>query len=1097
MKLTILSRDSLAARYTRIAAALALATTVLLGATAAFGVYRVMRSEQQARVGAYRDILRLEVSSHLQTAHRLARGLADRSEVAAGAGSRAKLVLGMAILDNGAYLSQLTLAEPSGTVLASYPATDTPSATEIRAWTDRLRSEDGRSAWIVDGSTVRIAFWAGPSGSASRVLFARVQMERVTSTLEQIASTARSPMAFIRDEQGRVLFSGGPIAEVESPEIEATGDLEGAGGRISLMLPRGRMEGAIGRVTGVPGIAWDVAVLEPARAAMNETWAALRPAIIVYLGVLVLVVVVAAVAFSWLVRPLRALESRARAAAQGAVLDPVAVDRGDEVGRLLESFNLVTMRLNRLQESAQLLAKTEELDEVAHNVVRAVVHLVGVCDAAVLLADEDDQGAGTLRVAALHGSFQQRVAASGIGTASRVVRDALESGETKVVSTGLQSLLGHGKKKPETSDSVTLIVPLRASGRTVGVLAVSRTEERPFSDAERELLASFSVQAALALEKARLFERERQARVEAEVLQRAARLLVEESDLYEALRQVAKCEAEALDMPWSFAWLDPALSSDDVEAAPSTEISELLETLERRQRGIEQEGVWSGVLEVRAVDGEPASMWLARHALAVALVTYAVHDGRVMGMLVVGSEDVSSVVDERRMRIVETIGKEIALALERARLFKEAQDRAASLETVFRISQAVSSSLQVNVVLGRVLDVVQKLFNADAVILMRWNHDRRVLEVPMARGMLDRAMLDYRCGADEDLPGAVLQTQQVMLISHLEEVGTRFARTVLRKGLRSALLVPLVARGKAIGVLVTLGTQPERFTRSDADLLSTFASHAALAIDTAELFSREHEVSRVLQASILPARLPEFDGLELGSAYAPAQGAARIGGDYYDVFAAADGRVVLVIADVCGKGVEAATKTSMIRFTVRGMVAAGAGPKDILEALNQMVHDSGDPSDIFTIWLGMLDVEDGLLTWADGGHPPALLWRRADNAIERLGTTGPLLGAVRDATYEESAVTLAPGDRVLLYTDGVSEARRNGQLFGEGRIRRVLRRARDAASVPGALLAEVQRFSGGAIRDDAAILSVGYLGVVRFTPEGTRGNTIGYDEPKA
>lgn len=1096
MKLTILSRDSLAARYTRIAAALALATTVLLGATAAFGVYRVMRSEQQARVGAYRDILRLEVSSHLQTAHRLARGLADRSEVAAGVGSRAKLVLGMAILDNGAYLSQLTLAEPSGTVVASYPATDTPSPADIRAWTEHLRSEGSRSAWIADGSTVRIAFWAGPSGSTSRVLFARVQTEHITSTLEQIASTARSPIAFIRDEQGRILFSGGPIAEVRAAEIEATGDLEGAGGRISLILPRGRMEGAIGRVTGVPGIAWDVAVLEPARAAMNETWAALRPAIIVYLGVLVLVVVVAAVAFSWLVRPLRALESRARAAAQGAVLDPVAVDRGDEVGRLLESFNLVTMRLNRLQESARLLAKTEELDEVAHNVVRAVVHLVGVCDAAVLLADEDEQDGGALRVAALRGSFQQRAAAARIGVTSRAVRDVVESGEAKVVATGMQSLLGDGEEL-DASDSVSLIVPLRASGGTIGVLAVSRTGERPFSDAERELLASFCVQAALALEKARLFERERQARVEAEVLQRAARLLVEEPDLYEALRQVAKCEAEALDMPWSFAWLDPALSSGDVETAPSAEISELLETVERRQRGMEQEGVWSGVLEVRAADGEPASAWLARHALAVALVTYAVHDGRVMGMLVVGSEDASSVVDEHRMRIVETIGKEIALALERARLFKEAQDRAASLETVFRISQAVSSSLQVNVVLGRVLDVVQKLFNADAVILMRWNHDRRVLEVPMARGMLDRAMLDYRCGADEDLPGAVLQTQQVMLVSHLEEVGTRFARMVLRKGLRSALLVPLVARGKAIGVLVTLGTQPERFTRSDADLLSTFASHAALAIDTAELFSREHEVSRVLQASILPARLPEFDGLELGSAYAPAQGAARIGGDYYDVFAAADGRVVLVIADVCGKGVEAATKTSMIRFTVRGMVAAGAGPKDILEAHNQMVHDSGDPSDIFTIWLGMLDVEGGLLTWADGGHPPALLWRRADNAIERLGTTGPLLGAVRDATYEESAVTLAPGDRVLLYTDGVSEARRNGQLFGEGRIRRVLRRARDAASVPGALLAEVQRFSGGAIRDDAAILSVGYLGVVRFTPEGTRGNTIGYDEPKA
>jgi serine phosphatase RsbU (regulator of sigma subunit) len=1064
---------------------------LLLGATAALGVYRVMKSEQQARVGAYRDILRLEAASHLQTAYRLARALADRSEVAAGAAPQAKLALGVALLDNGTYLSHLALAEASGTVIAAYPATGTPPPAVIASWSERLAAAGSRSEWLVDESGLRIVCWSGSSGSAGRVLIAQVATDRIQSTLEQIAATARSPVAFIRDGNGRIIFSAGALAGLEGADfkIEKVGD-SGDARVTATSASRGRMEGYLGRVAGVPGLAWDVVVLEPSGAAMSETWSALRPAIIVYVGVLVLVVVVAATAFSWLVRPLRALESRARAAAQGAVLDPVAVDRGDEVGRLLESFNLVAMRLNRLQESARLLARTEEPREVAENVARAVIHLLGACDVAVLLVDAEGDASSSLRVAAYRGRSGQE-GGQLLEVESAALSDLSDARDARVIEGGLDALFG-GERSAEADGSVTLAVPLRASGGAVGLLAVSRTRERPFSAAETELVSSFASQAALALEKARLFERERRARVEAEALQRAAQLLVEEPDLASALEKVAACQAAALGMRWSSAWLDERLREEDRQEQRAGSIADLVELVEQRLSGEDLAGLASGVFVLRSDDGdERVAAWLERQSLATALVSYAALDGHLMGMVVTGTPDRSFAVDERCMRIAETIGKEAALAVERARLFKEAQDRATSLETVFRISQVVSSSLKVNVVLSRVLDVVQKIFNADTVMLMRWNQDRRVLEVSMARGVLDQAMLDHTCRADEDLPGAVLQTQQVMLVSRLEDIATAFSRAALKRGLHSALLVPLVARGKAIGVLVTLGAQPGKFGKADADLLSTFASHAALAIDTAELFGREHDVSHVLQSSILPARLPRFAGLELGAAYVPAEGIARIGGDYYDVFAAPDGRVAVVIADVCGKGVEAATKTSMIRFTVRGMVAAGAGPKQILEALNETVHASGDPNDIFTIWLGMLDLQTGTLSWADGGHPPALLWRPSERSIVRLDTTGPLVGAVSGAQYDEASVALRSGDQVLLYTDGVSEARRNGRLFGEGRIRRVLRRSKGAESLPEELLGAVQRYTGGALRDDAAILAVGYGGAGSFTAAQARGNTTG------
>ena len=256
------------------------------------------------------------------------------------------------------------------------------------------------------------------------------------------------------------------------------------------------------------------------------------------------------------------------------------------------------------------------------------------------------------------------------------------------------------------------------------------------------------------------------------------------------------------------------------------------------------------------------------------------------------------------------------------------------------------------------------------------------------------------------------------------------------------------------------------------DLLRTFASQAALAIDTAEMFSREHQVASVLKESIQPTRLPRVSGVDAAQVYLPAGAEADIGGDYYDLFRAPDGRIVAAIGDVCGKGVVAATKTSMIKYAVRGMVAAGVGPSRILRELNRMLAETGDASNIVTVWLGYIDLERGEIVYANGGHPPGLIRRAIDRTIERLPTTGALLGAVPDADWTEHVVPIDDGDTLLLYTDGVTEARAGARFFGEGRVRRSLRAGGSANAVAQRLFALVQRFSAGELRDDAAILAL-------------------------
>jgi serine phosphatase RsbU (regulator of sigma subunit) len=357
-------------------------------------------------------------------------------------------------------------------------------------------------------------------------------------------------------------------------------------------------------------------------------------------------------------------------------------------------------------------------------------------------------------------------------------------------------------------------------------------------------------------------------------------------------------------------------------------------------------------------------------------------------------------------------------------------------------------------------------------MLLTYDTQRRLMTVPMARGVLHRDMLEATFRTGEDIPGRVFETRHPERYDHISAVDTPLLGAASREGLESLLAVPLMARGRSIGVLAAFARAPEAFSAEDLDLLRTFASQAALAIDTAEMFSKEHHVATVLQESILPARLPRIPGIDASSIYLPAGSDADIGGDYYDLFRGPDGTVFVAMGDVCGKGVVAATKTSMIKYSVRAMAAAGLGPGRILKEINDMLVETGDPENIVTLWVGRLDIAGATLQYANAGHPPGLLLDPGTSRMARLATTGPLLGAVTDAEWALHETDVVPGGTLLLYTDGVTEARSDGSFFGEGRVRRVLRRGGEAAMVTQRLLAMVQRFSGGDMRDDAAILAV-------------------------
>ncbi|SBT52333.1 SpoIIE family protein phosphatase [Micromonospora auratinigra] len=297
-----------------------------------------------------------------------------------------------------------------------------------------------------------------------------------------------------------------------------------------------------------------------------------------------------------------------------------------------------------------------------------------------------------------------------------------------------------------------------------------------------------------------------------------------------------------------------------------------------------------------------------------------------------------------------------------------------------------------------------------------------------------------------------------------------------RTGHAAWAMMPMRGRGTAAGMLTFAYRDGQAFDDEQRSLLATLAGLAGQALARAQLYEREHRTALRLQRSLLPSRLPAIPGVDLAAVYV-AGDAAEVGGDFYDVFAVAGsaGREwTVVIGDVAGRGVDAASVTGLARHTLR-ITAATDEPADALRRLHTRLWEDTDIDRFLTVVCGRLRLHDegAELLLASGGHPPALV-RRADASVDVVTVPGMLVGAFPEVRLEQRAVPLAPGDTVLLYTDGVLEARGPAGLFGQDRLVELLRTAPDTA--PERLVAHVragvEAYQHGPASDDIAIVAL-------------------------
>jgi PAS domain S-box-containing protein len=317
--------------------------------------------------------------------------------------------------------------------------------------------------------------------------------------------------------------------------------------------------------------------------------------------------------------------------------------------------------------------------------------------------------------------------------------------------------------------------------------------------------------------------------------------------------------------------------------------------------------------------------------------------------------------------------------------------------------------------------------------------------------------------------------------SELLEQGARdeeHLRIIRGLGMRSAMAVPMRLGAETLGVITLVAAESGR-TYDDDDLAfaEDLALRAATAVQNSRLYEAQQRVAHTLQASLLPDRLPELPGWQLHAAYQAGERGADVGGDFYDILAV-DGGHLVVLGDVTGKGIEAAALTSLVRHSARMAARFDPRPERVLSHVNQVLREQSRLSLVTAVCALIKDEGSrAQLTVASAGHPLPLL-RPRGAAPEAFGDHGVLLGVAGEDDWTEHTVTLAPGDTVLFYTDGVTETPGDAARFGELRLREAMTRAADG---PVALLAEIDRslrdFQAGATLDDRAMLALQFLGV--------------------
>ena len=682
--------------------------------------------------------------------------------------------------------------------------------------------------------------------------------------------------------------------------------------------------------------------------------------------------------------------------------------------------------LARLQAVTSSLADTVTSGQVADVIVDQAMVALDAAACLVLLTGKD----GTLAIEGWQGYEDSDIREWDHMTVDMPlpITEAIRTGKPVAV----QSRAERDARYPilatvRNGFNASVSLPLIVEGKTLGALGLSFADERRFSPDEKSLMLALAQQCAQALERSRLYEAEQTSRENLEFLAETSRVLGSSLDYRKTLSHVAELVVPHL-ADWCVIDLtdeQPGVPHQLTVAHADPKRAAQARDLRRRYPSRDGEGsarvistgepeviprIEDDMLRMSAQDDEHLEL-LRDLGLRSAMVVPLRARGRIFGAITFASSRPEKEYGKEDLVLAEDMARRAAMAVDNARLFQEAQQAAERHRSLIQSVDAIvwegdAETLRFTFVSQRARDML-------GYPLGRWTSDPNFWSERVHPDDRERVMGLYE---------AALATGLDQEIEY---------RAIAADGrelwLRDFVHVTKDASGKP---------------RALRGLTVDISGRKVVEMRLQESNARFAYLARTLQQSLLPPELPTIPGVEIAARYRAAGKGNEVGGDFYDLFDTEEGEWVAVMGDVRGKGAKAAALTGLARHTIRAAAMQGLNPEGVLNSLNAALqrHEVSDDSAQFcTVTYTLLQQSAGAtkrMKIVSGGHPLPLVLR-ADGKVEEVGIPGMLLGVVPDPELQEAEVELNVGDAIMLYTDGVTDGRREGELFGEQRLRAV------------------------------------------------------------
>lgn len=439
-------------------------------------------------------------------------------------------------------------------------------------------------------------------------------------------------------------------------------------------------------------------------------------------------------------------------------------------------------------------------------------------------------------------------------------------------------------------------------------------------------------------------------------------------------------------------------------------------------------------------------------------------------------------LSKEKARLLDAIATQAAIAVDgaemRERLLGSSRTTggyAQELETVWEIGRAVGSEVDLNAFVDALADKLRAAFGASTCSVLVFEPDLIGVKILGQKRLTRYQSVAEHIDQCDAVAAMVARKGEPLILNDVpNSCHCKYPELACEDGgVHHMLCVPMSLRGFT-GAVSVFRHNGEPFGEAEKRLLTRLSPVVAAGIRNAELYERESLISRNLQESLRSKAEQDYAGIAVSGGYQAAFDESLVGGDFYDVIDFGSGKYGVAIGDVSGKGPEAAVYTGMARYMIQAYSADDIDPVYVVSKLNTALCRYTPDGKFITLVYGIVDTKAKTLTYVNAGHETPFIYRAETGKLENLASTGPAAGAVEEGDYASDTTRFMPGDTLILYTDGATEARQDGRFLGTEGLEKILKDLvpKHPDDLPEALIKSVKTYAKGRLRDDIAVLTV-------------------------